>query len=259
VAPGKSRSLDITAFVDLADIDPVYFAKPYYLAPANEDTEKTYALLRDAMAEAGKAGIAQLVMHGKQHLAAVRADGDVLVLETLYFADEVRDPKAEFDVPGRIRARPQELKMAVSLVESMSDDWRPDQYRDTYTDRVNELIEAKRSGAEFRPSEAAPEPTNVVDLLDVLRRSVDDARSGRGTTKAASKKAATQQTPAKKSPAKRAAAKKAAKKTAAKKTMATKAPAKKTMATKAPAKKSTATKAANKKTAAKKAAARKAS
>lgn len=223
VAPGKSRSLDITAFVDLADIDPVYFAKPYYLAPAGEGTEKTYALLRDAMAEAGRAGIAMFVMHGKEHLAAVRADGDVLVLETLYFADEVRDPKSELDVPGRIKFRGQELKMATSLIESMAGDWRPKDYRDTYTDRVNELIESKRSGNEFQPSEAAPEPTNVVDLLDVLRRSVEDARSGRGGTKAPRQKAGAKKTGAKKAPAKKAGAKK----TGAKKAVTKKAAARK--------------------------------
>ncbi len=250
VAPGKSRSLEITAFVDLADIDPVYFAKPYYLAPAGEDTEKSYALLRDAMAEAGKAGIAMFVMHGKEHLAAVRADGDVLVLETLYFADEVRDPKSELDVPGRVRFRGQELKMATSLIESMAGDWRPTDYRDTYTDRVNELIESKRSGAEFRPSEGAPEPTNVVDLLEVLRRSVDDARSGRSGAKAAAKKTSAKKTGAKKAAAKKAAANKAGTKqaagkkaSAAKKAGTKKAPAKRATAKKAPAKKAAAKKA----------------
>lgn len=237
VAPGKSRSLDISAFVDLSEIDPVYFAKPYYLAPAGDQNDKTYALLRDAMAEAGKAGIAMFVMHGKQHLAAVRADGDVLVLETLYFADEVRDPKAQLDVPGKVNFRGQELKMATSLIESMADDWRPDDYRDDYTDRLNKLIESKRTGAEFAPSEDAPAPTNVVDLLDVLRRSVDDARSGRSGKKIAAKKA----------PAKKAAGKASAKQSPAKKTAAKKAPAKKTAAKKAAAKKAPAKKAPAKK------------
>ena len=257
VAPGKSRALEITGFVDLAEIDQAYYAKPYFLAPANEETQRTYALLRDAMAEAGKAGIAMLVMHGKQHLVAVRADGDVLVLQTLYFADEVLDPKAELDLPGRLKFRPQELKMAVSLVESMAAEWRPEDYRDTYTDRVNELIESKRSGAEFQPGEAAPEPTNVVDLLDVLRRSVADARSSRGARKAPAKAPAKA---AKKAAAKKAAAKKAAaKKTTAKKTTARKAPAKKTAAKKTTAQKAPAKKTAARKAPAKKTAARKAS
>ena len=256
VAPGKSRSLEITGFVDLAEIDQAYYAKPYFLAPANEETQRTYALLRDAMAEAGKAGIAMLVMHGKQHLVAVRADGEVLVLQTLYFADEVLDPKAELDLPGRLKFRPQELKMAVSLVESMAAEWRPEDYRDTYTDRVNELIESKRSGAEFQPSEAAPEPTNVVDLLDVLRRSVADARSGRGAGTApakAAKRTAAKKTPAKKSPAKKASAKASGGKATARKASGGKAPATKTAARKAPATKTAARKAPAKKTAARKA------
>ncbi|HEU5269142.1 MAG TPA: Ku protein [Jatrophihabitans sp.] len=270
VAPGKSRSLEITGFVDLAEIDQTYYAKPYYLAPGGEEAQRTYALLRDAMAEAGQAGVATLVMHGKEHLVAVRADGDALVLQTLYFADEVVDPKAELDLPGRIRFRPQELKMAVSLVESMGAEWRPQDYRDTYTDRVNELIESKRSGAEFQPSEPAPEPTNVVDLLDVLRRSVDDARSARrGSAGSSTRKASGTKSAAKKAGAKATAKKAGAK--SAKQAPAKKAPAKKAPAKKAPAGKSAAAKkssaakatakkaAAAKKAATKKAAVRKAS
>ena len=93
VAPGRSRALEITGFVDLDDIDPIYFNKAYYLAPSGAEAKKTYALLRDAMAGANRAGIATFVMHGKQHLAAIRASGNTLVLETLFFDDEVRDPK----------------------------------------------------------------------------------------------------------------------------------------------------------------------
>jgi DNA end-binding protein Ku len=146
--------------------------------------------------------------------------------------------------------------MAVSLIESMSDDWRPDAYRDTYTDRVNELIESKRSGKEFQPSTAAPEPTNVVDLLDVLRRSVDDARSGRrpkkdGAQKGSAEKASAKKATAKKATGKKSTAKATAKKAAAKKA-SSKAAAKKTAAKKAPAKKAPG-KAAAKKTTAKKA------
>ena len=270
VAPGKSRALEITGFVDLAEIDQIYYAKPYYLAPGGEEAQRTYALLRDAMAEAGQAGIATLVMHGKEHLVAVRSDGDGLVLQTLYFADEVVDPQSELDLPGRVRFRPQELKMAVSLVESMATEWRPQDYRDTYTDRVNELIESKRSGAEFQPSEPAPEPTNVVDLLDVLRRSVDDARSARRGSSASKAGTTGNAGTARKAPAKKTAAKSAAKKTAAKsaaKKTAAKSAAKKTAAKpaakkattkKAPARKTTAARKAPAK-ATKKAAARKAS
>jgi DNA end-binding protein Ku len=194
VAPGRSRSLDIATFVDLDDIDPVYFAKSYYLAPGSEETKKTYALLREAMATSNKAAIGTFVMHGKEHLAAIRAAGVVLVLETLFFADEVRDPKAVLDgLPNRGKLPDKELAMATQLVESMSGPWRPGDYHDTYTDRVNALIDAKRNGEEFEPSDAAPDATKVVDLMDALQRSVDAARTGRKKTagkKTAGKKTA---------------------------------------------------------------------
>jgi DNA end-binding protein Ku len=217
IAPGRSRSLDISSFVDADDINPLYFAKPYYLAPSNEDTKKTYALLRDAMAKQNKAGIASFVMHGKEHLAAIRADGNVLVLETLYFADELRDPKQELtNLPGKVSFGGQELKMATQLIDSMSGRWRPGDYRDTYTDRVNKLIDSKRKNEEFEASPEAPEPTNVVDLMEALRRSVDEAKGKRGsgtppktTAKKATKRSSGNKPAAKRSTAKKSAARKA--------------------------------------------------
>jgi DNA end-binding protein Ku len=202
IAPGRSRALEISGFVDLDEIDPIYFNKAYYLAPSGDESKKTYALLRDAMAKTNRAGIGTFVMHGKQHLAAVRAAGNTLVLETLFFADEVRDSKSMLDnLPGKTSFSKGELNMATQLVESMADAWNPKQYRDTYTDRVNELIAAKRKGNEVQVADDAPEPTNVVDLLEALRRSVDTARGG--GTKAAAKKAAPRKASAKKAPAKR--------------------------------------------------------
>jgi DNA end-binding protein Ku len=220
VAPGRSRSLDIERFVDLDEIDPVYFSKSYYLAPGSDETKKTYALLREAMASSNKAAVGTFVMHGKEHLAAIRAAGPVLVLETLFFADEVRDPKAELDgVPSRGKFRGEEMRMATQLIETMSGPWRPKDCRDTYTDRVNDLIKSKRKGEEFEPSDAAPNATNVVDLMDALQRSVDAARAGRKTTtkkqpagKSTSGKRASKRTPS------RTGAKRASKKTTAKKT-----------------------------------------
>jgi DNA end-binding protein Ku len=181
VAPGRSRSLDIHTFVDQADIDPIYYQKAYYLAPGSDETARTYALLRDAMADAGRVAIGTLVMRGKEYLAAIRADGALLVLETMYFADEIRDPDTELDtVPSRVKAKPQELKMAVQLIDSMTGPWKPTEFRDTYTDRVNDLIEAKRKGNEVTPADEAPAPTNVVDLMSALRASVEAAKQRRG-------------------------------------------------------------------------------
>lgn len=175
VAPGRSRALEISSFADLDQIDPVYFDKTYYLAPATAEARKTYSLLRDAMSDANKAGIASFVMHGKQHLAAIRASGDVLVLETLFFADEVRDPKSLDNLPDRIEFNKGELAMADYLIKSMDEPWNPEAYRDTYIERVNELIEAKRQGNEVRQLDEAQPPTNVIDLLEALQRSVESA------------------------------------------------------------------------------------
>jgi DNA end-binding protein Ku len=237
VAPGRSRSLDIHAFVDLAEIDPIYYQKTYYLAPGSDESKKTYALLRDAMAEANVAAIGTLVMRGKEYLAAIRPDDGLLVLQTMFFADEVRDPHDELDrLPGKVKLSPKEMTMAGQLIDSMSGPWKPTDYRDTYTDRVNDLINAKKNGAEVTAAQEAPEATNVSDLMEVLRRSVEDAKNLRSPVG----RKASGRTPAKKS------AKKAGKKAAAKKTTAKKTTAKKATAKKATAKKATAKKAAKK-------------
>lgn len=178
IAPGRSRSIDITAFVDLDEIDPIHFQKTYWLAPTGEQYERPYALLLEAMARTNRAGIATFVMRGKEYLTALRADDDVLALETLYFADEVRDP-SRLDLPERKAARGKELDMATGLIESMSAPWRPEDYRDTYSERVEKLIEDKRRGRETVSEAEPPEPTEMADLMAALERSVEAARSGR--------------------------------------------------------------------------------
>ncbi|GAA4693437.1 hypothetical protein GCM10023215_33390 [Pseudonocardia yuanmonensis] len=177
IAPGRSRTLDITDFVDLADIDPVYYQRTYWLAPTGDEYRKPYALLREAMTRGGKAAIGTFVMRGKEYLAAVRADGDVLALHTLHFADEVRDASDLENVPTR-RTKPgeKELKMATQLIESMSGPWKPEQYRDTYRDRVEQLIEDKKQGREIVTESEPPEPTEMNALLEALQRSVEEAR-----------------------------------------------------------------------------------
>jgi DNA end-binding protein Ku len=183
-------------------------------------------------------------------LATIRADGDVLVLVTMFFADEVRNAREEIgNLPGKVKLSPQELRMAKELVDSMSGNWKPNAYRDTYTDRVNELIKAKKNDTEFEPEEEAPSATNVVDLVEALRASVDAAKKG-GRSSAATKTA-------KKAPARQSAAKKASKKSAAQKSAAKKSPAKKSTAKKSTAKKSAAKKSAAKKSTAKKSTAKK--
>jgi DNA end-binding protein Ku len=181
IAPGRSRLIDIHTFVDLEEIDPLYFDKAYFLGPGGKETEKLYALLREAMGSSGKVAIASFVMRGKEYLAAVRADGEVLVLETLFFADEVRDPHQQIpDLPGRVELSRQELSMARQLIDAMTGPWKPGDYHDTYTDRVNDLINAKEHKREFQPAEEAPAPTNAVDLTEALQSSVEAARNRSG-------------------------------------------------------------------------------
>ncbi len=238
VAPGRSRSLDIHAFVGLDEIDPMYFHRPYYVGPTGAETVRTYALVRDAMVDTNKAGIGKFVMRGKEHLAAIRPCGAVLVLETMFFADEVRDPASAMEyVPGRVSARGPARQMAAQLIESMSDTWRPTDYRDTYTGRLNELIESKRTGGEFTPTDEAPEPTNVIDLVAALQASIDRSsatRSSRRGTGAASEPNRERQTPARPGTTTKSSAKKSSvKKAVGKKAVGKKAPARKSVPRKA--------------------------
>ena len=222
VAPGKSRSLEVATFVDRDDVDPIYFDKTYWLGPGNAESKKTYALLRDAMAAEDVVAIGMFVMRGKQYLTCIRPDGDVLALETMFFADEVRNPKDEIDnLPGKVKLAANEVKMARQLVSSMSGPFRAKDYRDTYTDAVGRLLKAKAKNQDLEPAEDAPEATNVVDLMEALRESVARAKSGgRRSPATKSAKKTVKKGTAKQGTAKQGTAKKTAKK--AKKTAARK-------------------------------------
>jgi DNA end-binding protein Ku len=187
VSPGRSRTLDINTFVDLDQIDPIYFEKTYWLAPGKGDP-KPYALLTKAMAETNRAGIGNFVMRGKEYLAAIRADDGRLMLHTMLFADEVLDPDQELpEVPDLRKAQGKELEMAVTLVESMGGEWDPADYRDTYTERVEQLVKDKHAGREVRAEPEPERPAEVSDLAEVLRQSVDQAKGSRkGGTKKSS-------------------------------------------------------------------------
>ncbi len=180
VEPGRSRTIEITDFVDLDEIDPIYFQKTYYLAPQGEGADHAYTLLRAAMAATNKAGVAMFVMRGKQYLVTVRADKEALVLETMFFADEIREPRSSIEnLPAARAASGRELTVAKQLIDSMATPWQPDNYRDTYREQVEDLIDRKRGGEEIIAEGAPPQETNVVDLMEALRRSVDNARGRR--------------------------------------------------------------------------------
>lgn len=179
ISPGRSKVVDISGFVDLADIEPVHFARTYYLAPRGKEYFKVYELLRTALHRSRKAGIATLTMRGKEYLTAVRAQESVLVLHTMHYADEIRDPRQEFDLPRREKISAGELGTAEKLIEALSVEWRPEDYRDTYEDRVRELVASKAEGREVVAQAGPPEATDVVDLMEVLNRSVERAHSGK--------------------------------------------------------------------------------
>jgi DNA end-binding protein Ku len=177
IAPGPSRTIEISDFVDQSEIDPIYFQKTYYLAPQDEGADRPYSLLLAAMAKANRVGIATFVMRGKQYLCAVRAHGDVLALETMFFADEIRDPRRLLaHLPGANCFQEREVDMAISLIESMTVPWDPDAYQDTYRERVMELIEAKRQGREVVVEGRPEQGADVVDLMEALERSLATAR-----------------------------------------------------------------------------------
>jgi DNA end-binding protein Ku len=181
--PGRSRNIEITDFVDLDAVDPVYYQKSYYLAPKGEQAKRAYALLRRAMEESNKAAVATLVMRGKQYLVTIRPEPRALVLQTMFFADEVRDPAKEIaGLPVEEEFSPRELQAAKLLVESMAGAWEPERYHDTYRQRVEDLVERKRAGEQIVLEARRAEPTKVVDLMAALQASVEAAR-GRGAAK----------------------------------------------------------------------------
>ncbi|OLF10264.1 Ku protein [Actinophytocola xinjiangensis] len=180
IAPGRSRTIDINSFVELDDIDPIFFQKTYWLAPAKEEYGKSYSLLLQAMEKTNRAGVASFVMRGKEYLTAVRAGDGMLVLNTLLFPEDIRDPAKELkSLPEISTARGKEIDMAVSLIESMTDEWRPEDFHDTYTEQVEKLIEDKREGREIVAETEPSEPTKVVDLFEALSRSVEGRKQRR--------------------------------------------------------------------------------
>jgi DNA end-binding protein Ku len=169
----SSRAIDILQFVDAEEIDPIYYKKSYYLVP-EETGVKAYRLLREAMAEDGRVGIAKVSFRDKEHLSALRFSDDVLVLETMYWPDEIRDAKFE-ELDKDAKLRPQEVQMARTLIENLTEDWNPEQYQDEYRNALLEMVDKKVAGEEIEFIEA-PEPTKVVDLMEALKASVEAAK-----------------------------------------------------------------------------------
>jgi DNA end-binding protein Ku len=187
-APGRSELMEISDFVDIADIDPKFFRSTYYLAPRGKGADRAYALLRRAMQDTGKAGVATMVLRDREHLAIVRAAGDALVVESLYFADEIRDASDVVgDLPDDESFADRELSIAKQLIDSLSVEWEPERYHDTYRERVEALIEQKRKGKSVVAKADDKPRTNVIDLMAALEESV--AARTKGGSKSAGKSA----------------------------------------------------------------------
>jgi DNA end-binding protein Ku len=182
-APRKTRTIDIEAFVDLADIDPVYFDHPYFLVPVGsaEGTTRAYRLLVDVMAETERAALGRFVLRTKEYLAAIRVRDGALGLSTLRFAGEVR-PVEDVDAATAKAHQPAdpEVDQAVKLVEALSRPWDPDRYDDAYRKRLRKIIAEKQKGRTFKPAKVEKEPPPVPDLMAALEKTLAEAAGGRG-------------------------------------------------------------------------------
>ena len=189
VKPGATSTIEISDFVELEQVDPIYFDKTYYLAPADETAARTYRLLRRAMDDTARVAVGSFVMRTKQHLVAIRPVDRVLLLHTMFFADEVRDTSAieelahldelDDDVDER------EIGAAVQLVESLGADWQPDAYEDTYRQAVLELIERKAEGDDVVVDDDRDRSggrADVIDLMAALEASVERAKGARASS-----------------------------------------------------------------------------
>ena len=178
VEPRKTRTIDIEAFVNLADIEPVYFDHPYLLVPAgdSEGTLRAYRLLVELMSATDRAALGRFVMRAKEYLAAVRVRDGVLALTTMLFGDEIRDPE---DVPtGGKKPANKALEGAVAVIEELSTDWRPDRYQDCYRERLRRVIESKQKGRKIEVPQAEKQPQPVPDLMAALEDTLASVRGG---------------------------------------------------------------------------------
>jgi DNA end-binding protein Ku len=189
LAPKAGRAIEIQDFVNLSEIDPIYYDRPYYLAP-DKNSEKAYRLLLEAMARSQKVAVARFVMREKEYLAALRPDasGGTLLLETMRFADEitsVREIEAEAEMgAARPAVSDRELNIAEQLIDSLTSDFEPEKYRDDYRDRVQTLLDRKVRGEEVVVPPTPEEPARVIDLVSALEASLAEAKQRKKESKA---------------------------------------------------------------------------
>lgn len=182
-----TQTVDIVTFVELGEVNPTFFDKPYFMEP-EKGGDRAYVLLRDALKASGKIGIAKVVMKTRQHLAAVKPQEDGLMLELMHFATELIDVE-EFKTPKAIKPVKKEMDMAKALIDSMTDTWDPDAYKDEYRSKLKKVIDEKITKGDKTPAKVTAQrhPTNVIDLASVLEKSLREG-SARGKKSAATKK-----------------------------------------------------------------------
>ena len=182
--PESTRAVELSDFVGLSEIDPIYYERTYWLSPANDTAKKPYQLLLAAMEKRELVGIGTVVMRNKQYLAAIRPLDGVLAMSTMRFADEIV-PRAEIDaLPRRAKPDAANLRIATQLLDAMSSSWDPRRYHDTFTEDLRDRIEAKDKGKDIvEEAEPAATPANVVDLMSALEQSVKQAKGGRSRAK----------------------------------------------------------------------------
>jgi DNA end-binding protein Ku len=175
-----TKTIQIQEFVQEDEIDPVYFDKPYYLEP-QKGGERAYALMRDALAESGKVGIAKVVLKSREHLAAVKSVGNLLTLQTMRFAHEIVD-SGSLNVPQKTDVSKKEMDLANTLIDSMSDKFDPGKYKDDYYDKVLGIIQMKVAGVSPQaPAPKGPGPAKVVDLMEILKQSLSETKKSKGS------------------------------------------------------------------------------
>ncbi len=170
----QNKSVEIIDFVKLEEIDPIYFNRSYFIGP-NENGQKAYALLKQAMEKSGKIGVAKITIRSKQHLAIVRVYKNALVLETMYFPDEVRNIDQVPGVPDNVELTEKEMETAVQLIEQLTTPFEPEKYTDDYRTALMDLIQSKITGNEIETPTEKPQ-TNVVDLMEALQASIDQTK-----------------------------------------------------------------------------------
>ncbi len=178
--PASTRTIEVSDFVALEDVDPIFYDRTYWLAPDGDAAKTAYQLLLAAMEERGRAAIGTVVMRNKQYLTAIRPLDGALAMSTMRFADEVVARKDIDDIPAR-RSKPEvkALKLATQIIDSLAGEWKPEQYHDTYAEELRDRIKAKHKGKEIVEDESTEKKADVLDLMEALEASVRDSKSRR--------------------------------------------------------------------------------